>query len=421
MTVLFKWSGDDVGGFDHEATAFNPAFTYSQDGDNASLLFTPAGAAFMGKSPLGSPDTVAGRFALKLSAYPSASNPILAPLASGGASAWRIRLSSTGTLIVDNQSSAAVGTSAAIPLNQWVLVKFLATATTFNLRIYDAKRGGALIGAEVSATNTFGLMDNLRLGQGTGTPVIPPYRIDDLLITDDATWLPEPTAPVAISTPVLGIIGDSLTSMSGANGSYLYNSLVDAGLSTRNTYLWGVGGKRIAVADLTGKTSAQNIQDAKNQFGTIDTWIVALGTNDRPQVDATVNAAIDTILDSIGAGPKVIWIGLTSKGSASADDIRLNGLIQAKLAARGNAEFADWDAHIRAIDGGSNPSPYWLTTDATHMTPAGYEIRADYYVAQLVTPASASRFIHWDGTVETELMAIEWDGATETVLEVLES
>lgn len=388
MTPLLKWSGDDVGGFDFETTAFNPAFVYDTDGDNACLLFTPTGVAFLGKSPLGSPATFAMRFAIKLSAYPTASNPIIAPLTSGGASAWRIRLSSTGTLIIDNPSNTSKGTTSAIPLNQWCLVKILATTTTVTVRIYNAKRGGSLIGSEVVATDTFGKVDNLRIGQASSTPVIPPFRLDDILVTDDTSWLAEPTAPAAITSPTLGIIGDSLTSMSGANGSYLHDALVAAGKTARNTYLWGVGGKRIAAADLTGKTSAQNIQDAKNTLGTVDTWIVALGTNDRPSDNTTVNAAIDTILSAIGAGPHIVWIGLTSKGSASADDIRVNSLIQAKLTARGNASLADWDTHIRAIDGGANPSPYWVTTDTTHMTALGYQERAAYYVAQLAAPST---------------------------------
>ncbi|WP_217181640.1 SGNH/GDSL hydrolase family protein [Streptomyces sp. AC495_CC817] len=410
MTQLYKWSGDDVGGFDTEPTALNPSFTYDTDGDNASLLFTPTGTAFMGKTPLGSPANLSGRFAIKLSAYPSASNPILAPLTSGGTSAWRIRLSSTGTLIVDNTSNTAVGTSAAIPLNTWVLVKFLATATTFTLRIYNAKRGGSQIGTDVAATSTFGLADNLRIGQASSTPVIPAYRIDDILITNDATWAPDPVAPGAIGSPVIGVIGDSNTAGQGANGSYYFDAFTSAGISTRSVYFWGVGGKRIAAADLTGKTSAQNIQDAKNQFGAVSTWVVALGTNDRPQTDATVNAAIDTILTAIGSGPKVIWIGLTSKGSASADDVRLNGLIQAKLASRPNSVFADWNTYIRAIDGGNVASTLWSPDDTTHMSPTGYPVRAQY-VASLLAPTSTQP---WDRAYfGSTLLSAVYAGATK--------
>ncbi|WP_217183359.1 SGNH/GDSL hydrolase family protein [Streptomyces sp. AC495_CC817] len=386
MTELFRWAGygDADTPFDHEATAFNPLFVYGIDDGEPCLVYSPTGSqTFIGKSPLGSPASLSVRMVLKLSGYPSSSVPIIAPLTSGGTSAWRIRLSSTGTLIIDNPSNTATGTTSAIPLNTRVLVQILATASTVKVRIYNAARGGTLIGAETTGTSTFGLVDNWRQGQAASSPIVPTYRISHLLVTDDTTWLPDPDVPDAPTTPRYGIIGDSLTAMSGANGEYIRQALLTAGIPPQNVYLWGVGGKRIAVADLTGKTSAQNIQDAKNVLTTIDHWVVALGTNDRPQTDATVNAAIDTILLSIGGTAKVTWIGLTSKGAASADDIRVNGMIQAKLTARGNAVFADWDAHIRAIDGGANPSPYWVTTDSTHMTATGYTERARFYVTQM--------------------------------------
>lgn len=396
MTVLYKWSGDDVGGFDYEPTAFSPVAVYSQDGDNASLLVTPAGAqAYVGKSPLGSPASISGAFSIKLTGYPSSSVPFLAPLTSSGTSAWRFRVTPTGTIIVDDQANAARGTSAAVPLNTWVLVKFIATTTSVRVRLYNGKRGGSLIGTELLAQRlvdgvpqaVFGLVDNLRIGNGAASPVLPPYHLDDLVVTDGADWVLDPVAPSIITSPTLGVIGDSNTAGMGANGSYYYDALTAAGVSTRSTYFWGVGGKRIAAADLTGRTSVLNVRDAKTQFGTIDAWVIALGTNDRPQDDATVNSAIDTLLAEIGPAPRVVWIGLTSKGSASADDIRVNNLVKAKLVARGNAEFADWDAHIRAIDGGANPSPYWLTTDTTHMTPLGYQERAKFY-ASLVAATS---------------------------------
>lgn len=395
MATVYKASafGDTSVPFDTEPTSYNPAVTWGLQGGEPALVVTPTGANFFGKSPIGSPATLSFRFAITLSGYPTASNPIMAPLTSGGASAWRIRLSSTGTLIVDNPSNTAVVTSSAIPLNTTYLVKVRLTATTVQMQLFNAVRGGTQVGATLSGTNTFGLADNLRIGQGSATPVIPAYKLQHILFTDTDEWLPEPATVSAVTGKTFGIIGDSLTAMSGANGEYIRQELIAQGIPPRNVYFWGVGGKRMTVPDTAGsnngnanaKTSMQNIQDAKNVYGTIDHWIVALGTNDRPQIDSAVNGYIDTLLAAIGAGPKITWIGLTSKGSASADDIRLNGLIQAKLTARGNAEFADWNTFIRSVDGGANPSPYWVTEDTTHMTALGYQQeRAPYYVDHMV-------------------------------------
>lgn len=395
MATVFKASafGDASVPFDTEPTSYNPVVTWGLQGGEPCIVVTPTAANFFGKSPIGSPATLSFRFAITLSGYPSASNPIFAPLTSGGASAWRIRLSSTGTLILDNSSNTAVVTSGAIPLNTTYLVKVRMTATTVQMQLFNAIRGGTQVGSTLSGTNTFGLADNIRIGQASATPIIPPYKLQHVLFTDTDEWLPDPAVPTTVVGKTYGIIGDSLTAMSGANGEYIRTHLISAGIPPRNVYFWGVGGKRMTVPDTAGsnngnanaKTSMQNIQDAKNVYGTIDHWIVALGTNDRPQNDATVNGYIDTLLAAIGVDPEITWIGLTSKGSASADDIRLNGLIQAKLTARGNAEFADWNTYIRSVDGGANPSPLWVTTDTTHMTSFGYETeRAPYYVDHML-------------------------------------
>lgn len=431
MTTLVKFSafGDIGTPFDTEPTSYNPAVTWGLQGGEPAIVVTPTGANFFGKSPLGSPATLSLRFAITLSGYPTASNPIFAPLTSGGASAWRIRLSSTGTLIFDNAANGAATTTPAIPLNTTYLVKVRISAGAVQVQMFNAIRGGAQVGSALAASATFGLADNMRIGQASGSPLIPSYKLQHILITDTDEWLPDPVVPTALFGETYALVGDSLAAMSGANGEYLRQELLAAGISPRQVYFWGVGGKRLSVPDTAGssngnanaKTSMQNIQDAKNVLGTIDHWIVALGTNDRPYDDASVNGYIDTLLAAIGPTSKITWIGLTSKGSASADDIRLNGLIRAKLAARGNAQFADWDAYIRAIDGGDVNSPLWIPADTTHMSSTGYPVRAKYMVSQLVEPAPAGyRFIEWDGTVETPLTAIERVGTTEAVLEVIE-
>lgn len=397
MATVYKASafGDTSVPFDTEPTSYNPVVTWGLQGGEPALVVTPTGANFFGKSPIGSPATLSFRFAITLSGYPTSSNPIFAPLTSGGANAWRIRVSSTGTLLFDNNAATpvAVITTAAVPLNTTYLVKVRVTATTVQVQLFNAVRGGTQVGTTYSATNTFGLADNIRIGQANPTPIVPPYKLQHVLFTNTDEWLPDPATVSPVTGKTFGIIGDSLTAMSGANGEYIRQELIAQGIPPRNVYFWGVGGKRMTVPDTAGsnngnanaKTSMQNIQDAKNVYGTIDHWIVALGTNDRPQIDSAVNGYIDTLLSAIGTGPKVTWIGLTSKGSASADDIRLNGLIQAKLTARGNAEFADWNTFIRSVDGGANPSPYWVTEDTTHMTPLGYQQeRAPYYVDHMV-------------------------------------
>ena len=383
MAITLKVSGDDLTGeFDSELTAANPLIVAEAiSGVPWYKVSSSAATKIIGKSPLGSPSTTYFGFAFRKTGNPASSQVFLHPFTSAGATSFRLRLSSTGTIIMDGASTNTLDTSSVLANNTTYALIGQVSATAMTVTIYAAD--GTTVVDTITATNTFGLVDNWRMGQIGGSPAIPDWYFRMLLVGDTAITAPTVLAtPTTLGTPRIGIIGDSNTGGSGDNG-YYFDALDAASIDTRNIYFWGVGGKRISVADLTGKTAANNITDAAAWLGTIDTWIVALGTNDRPQVDATINADIDTLLTAIGGTAKVIWIGLTSKATASADDIRVNNLIQAKLTARGNATFADWDTHIRTIDGGSNPSPYWLTTDSTHMTALGYAERAAFYVDQL--------------------------------------
>lgn len=384
MAITLKVSGDDLTGrFDTELTSANPLIVASTiSGVPWYRVTSSAATKIIGRSPLGSPATTYFGFAFRKSGNPASSQVFLHPFTSAGATSFRLRLSSTGTIILDGASTSSLDTSAVLANDTTYAIVGQISATVATVTIYAAD--GTTVIDTITSTNTFGLVDNWRMGQIGTTPALPDWYFRMLLV-GDATITPAQVlaTPPALGTKRRAIMGDSNTGENGAGPTHYFDALTAAGINTRDMYWWGVGGKRIAAADLTGKTGVNNVTDANAWMGSIDTWVIALGTNDRPQTDATINADIDTLLTAIGTGPKVIWIGLTSKATASADDIRVNNLVKAKLTARGNAVFADWDAHIRAIDGGANPSPYWLTTDTTHMTPLGYQERASFYAAQL--------------------------------------
>lgn len=388
MTITLKLSGDDVTGkFDSELTSFSPLIVADTISTVPWFKVTSTAATkIIGKSPLGSPATTYFGFAFRKTGNPASSQVFLHPFTSAGATSFRLRLSSTGTIILDGASTNSLDTSAVLSNNTTYAFVGSVSATVATVTIYASD--GTTVIDTITATNTFGLVDNWRMGQIGGSPAIPDWSFRMLLVGDAAVTAADVLAtPTTLGTPRIAVLSDSNGYENGAGPTH-YFSAFDVAFDTRNFYYGGVGGKRIAVADLTGKTAANNVADAQAWLGTIDTWIIALGTNDRPQVDATINADIDTLLTAIGVGPKIIWIGLTSKATASADDIRVNGLIQAKLTARGNAVFADWNTYIRAIDGGANPSTYWLTTDSTHMTAAGYTERATFVAAQLASPVA---------------------------------
>lgn len=385
MTVMLKVSGDDLtGAWDSELTAASPLIVADTiSGVPWYRVSSSAATKIIGKSPLGSASTTYFGFRYRATGNPASSQVLLHPFTSAGATAFRLRRGSTGTIILDGASTNSLDTSSVTATNTDYAVIGAISATVATVTIYAAD--GVTVIDTITATNTFGLVDNWRMGQIGTTPALPDWLFRMLIVSDTpVTPAMVLEMPAALGTKRRAVMGDSNSGENGAGPTHYFSAFVDAGLSTRDMYFWGVGGKRIAGADLTGKTAANNVADAQAWLGTIDEWIIALGTNDRPQPDATINADIGTILTAIGPTAKIIWIGLTSKATASADDIRVNNLIKAKLTARGNAVFADWDAHIRSIDGGANPSPYWLTTDTTHMTPLGYQERAAFYAAQLV-------------------------------------
>lgn len=402
MTTTLKISGDDVSGkWDSELTSASPLIVAALIAGVPWYRVTSSAATkIIGKSPLGSPATTHFGFAFRKTGNPASSQVFLHPFTSGGATSFRLRLSSTGAIILDGSVTNTLDTSVVLANDTTYAIVGQISATAATITIYAAD--GTTVVDTVTATNTFGLVDNWRMGQIGGSPAIPDWYFRMLLVGDTTVTAAQVLAtPAALGSIRRAVIGDSNSGENGAGPTHYYDAFTAAGISTRDTSWWGVGGKRIAAPDLTGKTAANNVADAQKWLGTIDTWVVALGTNDRPQSDATINADIDTLLAAIGTGPKVIWIGLTSKATASTDDVRVNNLVKAKLTARGNAVFADWDAHIRAIDGGANPSPYWLTTDTTHMTALGYQERAAFYAAQ-VAPAAPV----FSGTVAQALPAL---------------
>lgn len=410
MTDVLKVSGDDLRGFDSELTADSPLIiTDVLSGLSWRRVLSSAATKIIGKSPLGLSTAYFG-FLFRKVGNPASSQVMLHPFTSAGATAFRVRVSSTGALILDGAVTNTLDTSVVLANDTTYALVGQATAAAVTITIYAAD--GTTVVDTLTATNTFGVVDNWRMGQIGGSPALPDWLFRMLLVADaPITTAMLLATPAAVTTPTQAFIGDSNTAMMGANGSYVFTELQNRGVSTRNTGYVGVGGKRIAAPDLTGKTTVQNMDDLFEQLGTVGHWVFALGTNDRPQNDATVNAAIDTVLakvDALTPSAKVTWIGLTSKGSASADDIRVNNLIKAKLAARPNAVFADWDAYIRAIDGGDVNSPLWLTTDTTHMSPTGYPHRATFYVNQVAAPTGVT------GTVAQTLPALASQAAGAT-------
>jgi len=387
----YKWSGSDVRGFDHEPSSWHASLAYATFGGRTQVM-VPSGSTIrhLGKSPLGSPPVLFHRMYVTFPTnLASGSNVIARALTSGNQQAWRLRRGSNGTVVIDGPTNGLSTSLALAAGTEWRL-EWRTSATDLQLRIYEGESTTPFDTRTVTAS--FLLGDNAQFGQLLATPALPTFYMRDILITDDGWTGPSP-APGPIIGKRSAAIGDSLTSQSGANGKYILDELVRRGMPTRNLYLLGVGGKRISQPDTSNsgnnannRTTPQNMEDAVVQLGGVDHWLFCLGTNDRPFTSAEVDGYIDTVhakVDALTPGAKVTWLTLTSKVAASADDVRLNGLLAAKVAARANTTLADWNTHIRAIDGGA-VLPWWLdTTDTVHMSSVGYPVRAAFQVDQI--------------------------------------
>lgn len=393
MTDLLKLTGDTaLGKFDFEPGSLHfDIVAETAAGRSRYKVKSSTTVKIAGKSALGSVARYYFGIWIDPTGNPSGASQVFVHcLTSGGSNAFRLRRGSTGTVILDGATTNGLATSPVIPTAPFIIIGDIA-ADAGTVTIYAADGTTVLSTLNPTGTGIFGALDNWRMGQMAGSPAIPDWGFRVLVRDTPVTAADMLVTAPPVAGEKIAMIGHSLLAMSGANGSYVYSDLVAQGIDPRNVYFCGVGGKRISVASTANannngnsKTSMQNVQDARALLGTVDTFLLFLGQNDVPYTDAEVNSYIDALLAEIGSGPKVIWINLSALQSVSADGARLNGLIQAKLAARPHSFYTDWNSYIRSVDGGANPSPLW-DADGIHMTPTGYQtVLSPYLVQQLV-------------------------------------
>jgi len=183
------------------------------------------------------------------------------------------------------------------------------------------------------------------------------------------------------STAKVAVIGASLTYQDGAGVANISALLVQNGYTASDLYVYGVGGKKMTAADSTGKTTLQNIADARAQLGSVDVWVIALGTNDVNETDTEYINNMQAILSAIGPTDKVVWIGMAFYSVANTNAAHFNPIEASTLSSYSNTTWADWNSYIH---NGRDETGLWVyPVDYTHMTAAGYEIRNQYYLDQI--------------------------------------
>lgn len=196
------------------------------------------------------------------------------------------------------------------------------------------------------------------------------------------------------ATTKLALIGDSLTASANGTGGSGREALTRAalqttGLQNSNIYWYGRNSKAMNAADSNGKTVFNNMTDALAALGTVNIWVIALGTNNMTGSaneldDAGFAAAMRAILDTIYTSPsvtdRVIWVNTVYYNPSGWNPSHYNPIIASVIAEYPYAQVADWYTYIHSPHDDAD----WIyPTDGTHMTAQGYAKR-DQFVANRV-------------------------------------
>lgn len=194
------------------------------------------------------------------------------------------------------------------------------------------------------------------------------------------------TSVVQVTT--VAMIGDSTLYQGGTGEATLRTSLGPD--FPEGIFFYAMVGKPIILLDDAGYSALDNMAQARAQLGREpDLWLMNLGSNghQRAPHPSTNIGWINQVMDD--AVSPIVWIGISQAdgyvgdGGASTPATRQawNAIAKPTVLSHPNGIWADWNAHIKARSGGD--ADLW-GGDGVHMTPAGYEYKNNFFVAQLV-------------------------------------
>lgn len=152
------------------------------------------------------------------------------------------------------------------------------------------------------------------------------------------------------------LVGDSLTVDAGGVAPWPGGWLVDAyyGRSTDQ------GAEILEATDLTDGIVV----------------IVALGTNDSSDDEATYAGRIDRVVEAIGPDHRILWVNVDTNTPQLAQAAGVNAAIDAAPDRHPQVEVADWDEYVTTVDGFDE----LRDPDGVHYLPEGSEVRAAWMV-----------------------------------------
>lgn len=205
----------------------------------------------------------------------------------------------------------------------------------------------------------------------------------------------EHTSGLSAAAAKVAIIGDSLTaSTNGTSGnreSTTRTVLQSIGLQNSNISWYGRNNKTMTTTDGNGKTVAQNITEARTALGSVNCWVIALGTNNTsgspaPLSDADYATAIRGVLDLIytssSVHDRVLWVNLAVYDPSGYRSQHYNPIIASTINDYPYASVVDWYGRIH----GPRDNADWSSpggSDDVHLSTAGYAKR-DQFIANHV-------------------------------------
>jgi hypothetical protein len=162
------------------------------------------------------------------------------------------------------------------------------------------------------------------------------------------------------------VIGDSLTVGADREGA----------LGDDHDWDWDVR----AIEGLTTEKATEATRGIDESA--YDLVIVALGTNDFNDDEATYAQRIDAMMDALSSAERVIWVNVDAGTPLLAPTEQgVNAAIAAAPARFASLEVGDWNQYVAGID----DMDAYRAGDEVHYNTEGYQLRARW-MEQLVEP-----------------------------------
>ncbi len=334
----------------------------------------------------------------------------------------------------DPSATAAQSSSGTLSQNTWYRFELQLNHTTGQGRTAVFALGSDTpLWDSGWVANDFGTSTyRIEIGPAYNTPTMGQVRVANLLVTDSVSgWVgransddgsvlpdPEPQTSWRIrtasgwveafahdtfdaqngldpATTKLALIGDSLTASangtSGSRESATRTVLQSTGLQNGNIFWYGRNNKGMTAADGNGKTVFANLTDAKTALGSVNIWVIALGTNNTvdgsPALSTTdfgnaMRAILDAIYTSPGVTERVLWVNTAFYNPSSPRSTNYNPVITSVIAEYPHAQVVDWYNRVHTPRDDAD----WASPgggDDVHLTTAGYAKR-DQFIANRV-------------------------------------